>query len=325
MSVTAQPSSAQLFAYSDAAERACEAQAILAAVVYADLFDYPLTIDELVRFQVGTRQSHDQIKAALAAEPLLSNSLVEESEFYALRGRENTGGLRTRRTLQSKRLWPKARAYARITAHLPFVRFVAVTGALAVENLGARPDIDFLVVAATDRVWICRRALILLVRCARLFGDDLCPNYIISENSLTLDQRDFFTAHELAQMVPLVGRDYYRQMISSNDWAAKYLPYAFNRSAKRIPNYRRGVIKLLLESLLRLKIFNLWEEWELARMRKQLRPILGTAAEVVCSRSQCKGHTGLHRQTVLTRYVNALKSRGLVGPLLVVEQAIEAD
>jgi hypothetical protein len=30
------------------------ADSILAALAYADLFDYPLTLDELVKYQVGT-------------------------------------------------------------------------------------------------------------------------------------------------------------------------------------------------------------------------------------------------------------------------------
>ncbi len=321
----AQPSSVQLLASSDAAEPSSGAEALLAALVYADLFDYPLSLDELLRYQVGTRLGHDEIRAALTTAPLLRESIIEESGLYVLRGREDRVGLRILRTSRSRRLWPRARAYARIASHLPFVRFVAVTGALAVENVGERPDIDLLVLAADSRVWLCRRALILLVRCARVFGDDLCPNYIISENNLTLDQRDFFTAHELAQMVPLAGREQYRQMISSNYWAAKYLPCAFGRSVNHVPRCQRGAVKRLLEGLLNLRIFNRWEEWELARMRKQLRPLLGTAAEVVCSASQCKGHTGLHRQSVLTRFVSALKSRELVGPLLVVKQAIEAN
>src|SRR5437773_7637929 len=113
---------------------------------------------------------------------------------------------------------------------------VAVTGALAVNNVGKLPDIDLLVVAQEGRVWLCRRALIMCVRVARLFGDDLCPNYIISDQSLDLDQRDFFTAHELAQMVPLYGPGVYRRMIKRNPWAWRYLPCAFDGAAPRQPS-----------------------------------------------------------------------------------------
>jgi hypothetical protein len=114
-------------------------------------------------------------------------------------------------------------------------------------------------------------------------------------------------------------------MLSSNDWVVNYLPCAFNSLRGNVPGCRKRGFKRLAEGILNLSIFNRWEDWELARMRKQLRSVIGTAAEVVCSPSQCKGHTGLHRQSVLTRYVNALKSWNLQSPLVVVEHSLEAN
>ena len=301
------------------------AEALLAAVVYADLFDFPLSPEEIRRFQVGTRLSIDEVCTALSTEPLLVTALIELGGMYALSGRDDVFHLRSSRAERSHQLWPRARLYARLISRLPFVRFVAVTGALAVDNLGERPDIDLLVVAAAGRVWICRRALILLVRLARLIGDELCPNYIISDGNLKLDQLDFFTAHELAQMVPLAGGDLYRQMIVRNTWAAKFLPCAFDHTNKRVPRCRQGVVGRLLEAFFSLTVFNRWEQWELDRMQKRLRPLLGKAAEVICSPAQCKGHTGLHRQSVLTRFVAALRSRDLYEPLQVVEWELKAD
>ncbi|MEO6457493.1 MAG: hypothetical protein ABIO92_04355 [Chloroflexia bacterium] len=324
MSVSAQ-ASVPTSRLNDLSAHSASAESLLAAVVYADLFDYPLSPDELRRFQVGTRLSIAEVRTALSTEPLLITALIEQGGLHALRGRVETFDLRSLRAAHARRLWPRARLYVRLVAHLPFVRFVSVTGALAVDNLGARPDIDLLVVAAMGRVWICRRAVIFLVRLARLVGDEICPNYIISESNLTLDQRDFFTAHELAQMVPLAGADHYRQMILRNKWAIEYLPCAFDRKFKQVQRCRKGVVGQRLESLLSLTIFNRWEKWELNRMRKQLLPLLGKVAEVVCSAEQCKGHTGLHRQSVLTRFVAALRSRELYGPLQVVERELKAD
>src|SRR6185503_10573665 len=176
--------------------------AVLAAIVYADLFDYPLTLGELTRYQIGSRLSTGQIAGMLATDPRLDGNLAHEKGYYSLAGRRSLARTRLERERRSAKLWPRAAVYSRWISRLPYVRMVAVTGALAVNNVGTLPDIDLLVVARAGRVWLCRRALIMCVRVARLFGDDLCPNYIISDQSLDLDQRDFFTAHELAQMVP---------------------------------------------------------------------------------------------------------------------------
>jgi hypothetical protein len=314
---------------------------VLAAVVYADLFDYPLTTDELARYQVGTSYSRERIAHALRNDPDLQTLLVERGGLYSLRDRPEIAGTRVRRARSSRRIWRKARRYTWWAARMPFVRMVAVTGALAVDNIGAVPDIDLLVVARDGRVWLCRRALILCVRLARLFGDDLCPNYIVSEADLELDQRDFYTAHELAQMVPVTGEAVYRKMLGVNAWAARYLPSAFasndgpRRRVRPQGVSTKGVstkgvstkgvstkgvnsrpeaghlLQRAVERLLSLPVFDRWERWELRRLQTKLRPVIGAAAEVACSPSQCKGHTGLHRQNVMVRYRQRLGELGL--------------
>jgi hypothetical protein len=187
---------------------------------------------------------------------------------------------------------------------------VAVTGALAVDNIGTRPDIDLLVVAAEGRVWICRRLIIALVRAARFLGDDLCPNYIISARKLDLDQQDLFTAHELAQMVPIYGGVQYRKMIARNAWAFHYLPAAFRTDSSAVPGIKPGRLRKLAERALTSRLLDGWERWELARLQSKLRPLVGDAAEVICSPQQCKGHTGLHRQWVTERYTQRLSELG---------------
>ena len=287
------------------------AGSILAAIVYADLFDYPLTLDELAHYQVGTTSLPREIKSSLASHPLVTSLVAEAGGYYFLKDRPQLVKLRSGRAQASRRLWRRALRYSGWISRMPFVRMVAVTGALAVHNVGALPDIDLLVVAQEDRVWICRRALILLVRVARLLGDDLCPNYVLAQPNLELDQRDFFTAHELAQMVPVYGLNTYHRMLEANAWAWKYLPNALHhRPLGDIP-VRRGILRSGVERLLSLGYFNSWERWELRRMQAKLKPEIGEIAEVVCSPTQCKGHTGLHRRRVIARYAQRLEELGL--------------
>ena len=85
-----------------------------------------------------------------------------------LQGREDLLKVRHEREQASSRLWGRARVRARWVARTPFVHMVAVTGALSMDNIFGKPDIDLLVVASPGRVWICRRLLILQVRLARL-------------------------------------------------------------------------------------------------------------------------------------------------------------
>ena len=286
---------------------------ILRTLAYSDLFDYPLTAEEIWRYQAGTEYAASEVAEALAGDPILRARVSNEGDFYCLSGREDIFAIRVQRARASRRVWRRARAYGRIVSRLPFVRMVAVTGALAMDNLGDRPDIDFLVVTEAGRVWVCRRLIVGLVRLARLAGDDLCPNYIIAHNKLDIDQRDLFTAHELAQMVPLAGGGLYRAMLERNTWARQYLPVAFREPFAVRESRQRQFLPRAVERVLRVRPLDEWETWEMRRLRKRLRPLIGKDAEVVCSPEQCKGHTGRHRHWITTRYEQRLAELGLSG------------
>lgn len=284
--------------------------ALLAALAYADLFDYPLTREQLIRYQVGTNYNADEISAGLIDLERDQRKISTLGKFYALRGSESSVETRKRREGISATVWRRARLWGRFVAATPFVRGVAVTGALSMNNISGKPDIDLLVIAEPGRVWICRRFLIVQVRIARLFGDDLCPNYILSARTLNLEQRDFFTAHELAQMIPISDVHYLNAMLTANSWAGDYLPAATMSSrnqAKRAASLPRRIA----ERVLSRRLFDPWEAWELRRLRAKLAPLIGRAAEVVCSPEQCKGHTGLHRTSVMVRYRERLQSLGI--------------
>jgi hypothetical protein len=279
------------------------ARSVLGALAYADLFEYPLTLAQVYRYQIGTRFTQKQLAEALATDLVLARSISRSTEgFYSLAGREIVFATRREREAASAKIWKRARLYSRMLSHFPFVRMVAVTGALAVDNIADNPDIDLLVVTVPGRVWIARRLIVGLVRLARLWRDDLCPNYIISRDNLTLDQRDLFTAHELAQMIPLYGRKLYETMIAQNDWANEYLPEAFTAPRRASGDSRPGLLRKGIEWVLASPVLDGWERWELNRLRRKLRPQVGESAEVICSPTQCKGHTGLHRHWVTTRY-----------------------
>jgi hypothetical protein len=285
---------------------------LLAALIYADLFDYPLTLNELVRYQVGTSTGAGQVAQLLDTELLLAGAISLADGYYALKGREEVFVLRQQRYEASARVWRRYGRYRKWIGRTPFVRMVAVTGALAMNNIGDRPDVDLMIVAQAGRVWICRRLLVLLVRVARLFGDELCPNYIISDAHLHLDQRDFFTAHELAQMVLQSGEATYLRLLDANSWARPFIPMAFTGCAAPPVSEPHGPLKSAFERFLGMKLFDRWEKWELNRLRSKLQPLIGhEAAEVVCSPDQCKGHTSHHRQFITARFRARLCEYGL--------------
>lgn len=285
------------------------AEAIVQTLVYADLFDYPLTTAEIARYLIGCRADAAAVARALAGNPGLRAVVGEQDGFYYLAGREALPARRAGRAAAAAHLWRRATRWTRLLRHCPFVQMIAVTGALAVDNIGRQPDIDLLIICTPGRVWICRRLIICAVRAIRLCGDEICPNFLLAADHLELDQQDLFTAHELAQMRPVAGYPVYTAMLAANPWLAGFLPNAapWAAPAQRAP--RRPRLLRLAERLLRVRRLDGWEHWEMERLQRVLGVIGredGADGEIACTPQQCKGHTGRYREQILARFVARL-------------------
>lgn len=223
-----------------------------------------------------------------------------------LRGREALAERRASQMARAGQLWPAARRYGRTIAHLPYVRMVAVTGALAMNNTKHGDDIDFLVVTAPGRVWLARAAVILVVRLSRIRGVHLCPNYILADTALTQERRNLFVAHELAQMRPVAGQALYWQMRAANAWANEYLPNAGSLPQPEL-DYQPGLwgrrLQAALEWLLAGRLCDRLEAWERTRKTIRFQPQLnqaGSAARLDADHVQ--GHFNDYGNKALATY-----------------------
>ena len=199
---------------------------ILLAIVYADLFDFALTHDELLRRVVSVETDRERLHQTLRR---LSPHLVHDTgKFVCLRGREHLIEARTRKRARVDELWNDAYRFARWFRYIPFVRSVAVSGSLAVDNAGISSDVDFFCVTAANRLWIARLFLVPLSKLTRnaswLFPSYLCPNYILDESSLGVPDRNLYTAHEILQAVPIWGAHAHARFLAANAWTSEMLP-----------------------------------------------------------------------------------------------------
>ena len=291
------------------------AAAAVRAVVYGDLFDFPLTFEEIVRFLPGVSAPPAQVAASLD-DPRLSSALLTRADgFYCLRGREHLGGIRRERQERSAAHWQRARGVGRVLSRTPFVRLVAVTGAVAVSNCADGADVDLLVITAPARVWLTRGFVVLLSRA--LPAPALCPNYVLAESRLALRDRDFYAARELAQMVPLYGAETYRRLLAANPWARVFLPNAFPPVAaarETAPGRLGRGCKHALEGLARWTGASAIDRWELERRVARARAAGRLhAPSVVLDAECCKAHFTDYPRVILDRYRAALARLELAG------------
>lgn len=293
--------------------------AILRTILYADVFNYPLTLEEIHHYLIHHEPvALEVIQDTLATSPRLHSALIARPPYYLCRERENLIAVRAAREAAADYLWPLALRYGRWLARLPFVRMVALTGALAVRNASNRDDdLDYLLVTHPGRVWIARAFAILLVRYGRLRGVEVCPNYVLAADMLEQARQDTFMAHELAQMVPLYGRATYDAMRCQNTWTAGYLPNArtvLHREAEYRPGAGWRIIKRALELLLSGPPGNLLERWEYQRKRRRFEAGMQQPhSSARIDTTQVKGHFNDNGHPTLQKYAARLREYGIDG------------
>lgn len=291
-------------------------EAVLRTLAYGDVFDYAMTVAEISRYLEGARALPYTVEDLLSQGKRLSSYTQVEGRYVSLRGRQGLAKLRRRRSAMARHIWPKARCYGNVIARLPFVRMVAVTGSLAVNNPDESGDIDYLVVTAPGRVWLCRALTIAVVRWAALRGDQICPNYVLSENGLKSDRENLYNAHELAQMVPLAGLQTYFRMRQANRWTLRFLPNAggFPPLTPLEPAATRSHgLKIAAEAALSGGVGDRLEAWEMQRkVSRFASQAVGNLEADFCA-EWCKGHFEGYAGRVMAAYRSRLEELGL-GP-----------
>lgn len=283
--------------------------AILETILYADLFDYPLTHAEITHYLIRVEADIETVCACLASPRFLDGHLRQRDGLVFARRRESLVERRRARLISSERLWVRARRFARLLAMLPFVRMVAITGALAMDNSTDNDDIDVMIITAPHRVWTARLFAVGLVLAGKLFGDTLCPNYVLAEDALALDRRDLFTAHEFVQMVPLYGLAVYAAMRRANTWVHEFMPNAcapFRREPEIQTMWLDRLAKRIGERLLSGRLGDALEDWEMRRKRRKFAARISGASDAALDESHVKGHFNDYGAPVLQLYAERL-------------------
>src|SRR3989338_6543101 len=121
--------------------------AILATLVYFDILNFPLTLEEIEFYLYGWSAP----KEAIENEISRIDGIECAGGFYCLRGRGEIIKERKTRQSQSAKLWKRALRFRFLLQICPFVRTLAVCNSLAYGNATSESDIDLFVVTKNGR------------------------------------------------------------------------------------------------------------------------------------------------------------------------------
>lgn len=279
--------------------------AVLRSVVYASLFDYPLEPAQLESSLIGVGGPAAAIERWWRESDLLQATIEYRDGFYFPAGRSDLVGTRSRREALSRELLERDRRILSLVANMPFVRMVALSGSLAHLNAEGSADLDLFVITAPRRVWSVTVVTLVL---AKLVGwrKRLCMNYVVSEQALTIEPPDLFSANQIIHLRPISGDAVFGRFVASNTFVRNIYP---NFELPDGPRTQDPRPKTFLERVLSLGIAQAAERvarslygWHLRR-----HSATWTSSDQVKLEPEClKLHTSSHRASTLARFDAAM-------------------
>jgi hypothetical protein len=115
----------------------------LRTLAYSDVFSFPLSAAEIHYYLIGLSAGLEQVERALLEDLVPSRRVFAEDGNFCLPWRQDSIERRRRREQAAAMQWPAAQRFGKLIGCLPYVRMVAVAGALAVNNVGPDDDIDY--------------------------------------------------------------------------------------------------------------------------------------------------------------------------------------
>jgi len=271
--------------------------AVLKTLAYADLFDYPLRLEEIHDGLLACDATPDDVSGAL--QDLERRGMIEQhNRLHFLRDRRQLVAVREQRRQQTQALLQKHAWLLRLIMRFPGVRSVSLSGAAAFENCKPADDLDVFIITAPRRLWTIYVALVILLK---LLGKrkTICLNCLFDEEHRRLNERDFFVAHQIAFLRPFSGGEYFRQFLLANAWIYSYLPQR-RSAAEKLPVAAPARAQTIVEKIFFWRIFDYLEKtlFALYRRRIQLKTAHLPEDAIVIQPGQIKLFTNNHRHRV---------------------------
>ena len=223
---------------------------VLKTLLYYDIFNYPLKSKEVFHFLGTNSITEDHVRKTL--DNLTNEVLIYRfGNLYSLHPDQSNIERRVKGNSEAEKYLVVAHKKAKLISKFPFVRGVFASGSLSKGYMDEKSDIDFFIITTPGRLWIARTLLVLY---KRLFlggsRKHFCVNYFVDEDHLEIEEKNLFTATELATLIPLYGSEQYSRLIECNDWLKGFFPNYVSRSIENVPTSTVSALKKKLEALI---------------------------------------------------------------------------
>jgi len=215
-------------------------RAIIETISYFDVFDYPLTREEIFRWLWRPKKGNVKPERVhISLDRLCKIGKIEHREsYYFLPGKSSLVEQRKKSVPIVAEKLAIARRAARIARFVPFFRALFVCNTVASSAAKQESDIDVFIVIKKGRMWIARALTTFLLGLFRLrrsgnrIANKICLSFYVTDDRLdisgiTIDMPDIYLMYWIDQLIPIYDPDDLHKTIrEENKWVKGYLPHA---------------------------------------------------------------------------------------------------
>jgi predicted nucleotidyltransferase len=295
-------------------------KAIVNAIAFFDMFDFPLTSMEIWKYAKVSRKAGPMEIIKILESGNLNNIVEHKNGFYFLQGRREIIESRLKRYIFTGRKFRRVLWVAKIFRFIPWIKMIAVSNVIGAHNLKDESDIDLFIITKAKRVWVTRFFCNSLMQVLGLrpkkgdVRDKICLNFYVSEEALDLrklmlNDNDAYFIYWLASLIPVYEVDnMYKRFIQANSWIREYLPnwwpvQMIKRlySTRDLSRFYKNIINLMLGG------FELqFKKLQLKLMPESLKGLVNKDTRVVINDQVLKLHVNDRRIEYRNIYIKKL-------------------
>ena len=285
---------------------------VLKTLLYFDIFNYPLKIGEILKFLRIRSQSPDELADCLK-DLTDKQHVFRYGELYGLHADDKNFRRRIKGNAEAQKWLRVAEKRARLLGKFPFVRAVMASGSLSKGYMDEKSDLDFFIVTAPRRLWFARTCLVMYKRIfLRNSHKHFCVNYFVDSEHLEIEEKNIFTATELATLIPLFNHREYQKVIDENLWVKEFFPNFTVRNSSLLKDGDPSRIKDFSELLI-LPLTGWLDRWFMRVSLRRWMRLYGAGYskedfEIAFKtrRYVSKNHPNHYQKKVLERYQRKL-------------------
>jgi len=283
---------------------------IVKVLAYFDLFEYPLSKEEIYAF-LDKQVDKTDLKSSLAKLSAEGN-IFKFNEFYSIKNDPVLVKKRLKENAQAQSLLITAHRISKFLFRFPYIKGIGISGSLSKNVANEESDIDYFIITKANRLWIARTITHFFKKLTFITGHQhwYCMNYYVDESALQIEEKNIFTATELVTLMPVCGNGTMQNFFNANDWAKLYFPnYKLSEVTTAPKSFHTGLSKLV-EFLFNNKVGDRIDNYlmRLTKRRWQQKEstsklnMKGNRMGLCVSKHCCKPNPAFFHASVLARY-----------------------